>query len=298
MFKDHGTGYYGNVFEFVATILNIDYATNKHYVWLEIDEKLGLGIFSEAIPNRPVKFTKTNMSRLLEKASITTVIRVWKADWPTSTTNGFTSAGLAYWQSYGIDNLDTLIRFQVYQIKQSEIHKIMTYSPEDLVFAYNIANRFKLLSVRIKDKPVAKQYKWQNNYESHFIEGWIQIDWESLAQTKLLFLTKALKEVMFFYELGHIAIAGKSESSMIGLNYLVYLAKKIPDITVVVYLDNDKQGISQANKYKELLEKLGITHKILQIPAEYNPAKDPTDVVKYYDKTKFIELLNQQLKNG
>lgn len=296
MFKDHASGYFGNVFDFVATLAGVEYAGhNKITVWLKIDFDLGLGIMGEAIPNKTVKFTKTDMSRLLQKASIPTVIRIWKASWSNSTTNGFTPKGLEYWANYGILNIETLVKFQVYQISASEIKSLVSYGKDDLVFAYNIANRFKILNVIKNGAIVPKKYKWQNNYESHYVEGWIQLDWNNIAITKILIITKAMKECMFFYELGYSAIAGKSETASIDKRFILYALAKVPDLHIVVWLDNDTQGKAMSAKYKDLLLELGASHSILEVPTEYAPAKDATDVVKYFGRTISEQLINNLL---
>ena len=303
-FKDHGTGLSGSVFMFVGLIYKIDYRNSgivdKIKVLSQIDEDLGLGIMCLA-PSLSQRLSQKTISQITYQANSKSVIQIWKSTFSTSDKDtGVTPIGMEWWKSYGIIKKETLIKYQVFGISQFSIQKgdgkliTKSYKENDLVFAYNIANKFKIMFLLQNNVRIDKSKKWINNYEYHYCEGFLQIDWEVLAKNKILIITKAMKECMFFYEQRLSAIAGKSESSLIDERYFTYIKNKVPDVKFVVFLDNDKQGIAETQKYKELLEKLNLSYQILQIELSYF-VKDITDFVKVIGYSQAIEWLSKKL---
>lgn len=101
----------------------------------------------------------------------------------------------------------------------------------------------------------------------------------------LLVITKSLKDVMVFYELGITAIAPNSENLFVSDKQLEKLKKYFKNI--VVFYDNDIAGVSGMNKIKKSYPEL----KFIFIPRKYE-AKDISDYYKKYGKEKTLKLIN------
>lgn len=256
MFKDHGTGECGNVIKFVSLFTGI---TNYADILKDIVSRLKI----------------TNDTKLVSsKQNITpteTVIGVVRQD--------FTKTDTDYWSQFNI-SLQTLKKFGVSSIKYYLCNGIVKgiYKDDNPMYAYKVYNHFKIY------RPLGDKYtKWRNNLTELDIQGYKQLPKEG----DVLFITKSMKDVMCFYEMGIPAISPSSESTFIPNKVLEQLKKRFKRI--IILFDRDPAGIKYSRKMSKQtgLEAMFIHKKF--------KAKDVSDAIKLNGFEEVKTWINKQL---
>lgn len=256
MFKDHGTGECGNVIKFVSLFTGI---TNYADILKDIVSRLKI----------------TNDTKLVSsKQNITpteTVIGVVRQD--------FTKIDTDYWSQFNI-SLQTLKKFGVSSIKYYLCNGIVKgiYKDDNPMYAYKVYNHFKIY------RPLGDKYtKWRNNLTELDIQGYKQLPKEG----DVLFITKSMKDVMCFYEMGIPAISPSSESTFIPNKVLEQLKKRFKRI--IILFDRDPAGIKYSRKMSKQtgLEAMFIHKKF--------KAKDVSDAIKLNGFEEIKTWINKQL---
>lgn len=253
LFKDHGTGQCGNVIKFVSLITG---KTNYDDILEDI-------VNHTHITNR----TKLASSKHYIP-STETIIGVVRQD--------FTETDKKYWSQFNI-GLETLKMYHVSSIKYYLCNGIVKgiYKDDNPMYAYKVYNHFKIY------RPLADKYhKWRNNLEQNDIQGYEQLP----EVGDLLIITKSMKDVMCFHEMGYNAISPASESTFISENILELLKKRFNKI--LICFDRDKAGVTYLRKICKKTKLEGfLLHKSLK-------SKDVSDSIKLngFEKTKnFID---------
>lgn len=256
MFKDHGTGECGNVIKFVSLFTGI---TNYADILKDIVSRLKI----------------TNDTKLVSsKQNITpteTVIGVVRQD--------FTKIDTDYWSQFNI-SLQTLKKFGVSSIKYYLCNGIVKgiYKDDNPMYAYKVYNHFKIY------RPLSDKYtKWRNNLTELDIQGYKQLPKEG----DVLFITKSMKDVMCFYEMGIPAISPSSESTFIPNKVLEQLKKRFKRI--IILFDRDPAGVKYSRKMSKQtgLEAMFIHKKF--------KAKDVSDAIKLNGFEEVKTWVNKQL---
>ena len=241
MFKDHGTGYCGNVIKFVQLYTGL---TNYSDILNDIVNKLKI----------------TNDTHLVSSKhyipSQETVIGIVRQD--------FTKIDTDYWGQFNIST-KTLKKFDVSSIKYYLCNGIVKgiYKDTNPMYAYKVYNHFKIY------KPLADKYtKWRNNLTENDIQGFKQLP----KTGDTLIITKSLKDVMCLYEMGIPAISPSSESTWITDKALEGILKRFK--TVLICFDRDIAGLKNLRK---ISLKTGL--KWLIMPKRFK-AKDISDAIK------------------
>lgn len=256
MFKDHGTGECGNVIKFISLFTGI---TNYADILKDIVSRLKI----------------TNDTKLVSsKQNITpteTVIGVVRQD--------FTKTDTDYWSQFNI-SLQTLKKFGVSSIKYYLCNGIVKgiYKDDNPMYAYKVYNHFKIY------RPLGDKYtKWRNNLTELDIQGYKQLPKEG----DVLFITKSMKDVMCFYEMGIPAISPSSESTFIPSKVLEQLKKRFKRI--IILFDRDPAGIKYSRKISKQtgLEAMFIHKKF--------KAKDISDAIKLNGFEEIKTWINKQL---
>ena len=250
LFKDHGTGECGNVVKFVSLYTGL---TNYNDILNDIVNKLNI-----------TKSTKLDSSKQYIPTEETTIGIVRQE---------FTDVDKTYWSRFNI-SLDTLKKFNVFSIKYYLCNGVVKgiYKDDNPMYAYKVYDNFKIY------RPLADKFtKWRNNLTTYDIQGYEQLP----LSGDLLIITKSLKDVMCFHEMGIPAISPSSESTFIPNNVLEQLKKHFK--RVIVMFDRDATGTKYLRKIslKTGLEPL-LVHK------KFN-AKDISDAIA---NTSFLRVKN------
>ena len=256
LFKDHGTGECGNIIKFVSLYTG---KTDYKEILQDIVNRLH-------ITNK----TKLNSNRIY-KPSPETVIGVVRQD--------FTQIDINYWSQFNI-SLKTLKFFQVDSIKYYLCNGIVKgiYKPENPMYSYKVYNNFKIY------RPLADKYtKWRNNLTEWDIQGYQQLP----QSGDLLIITKSLKDVMCFYEMGYTAISPASESTWLPDVVLEDLKKRFKRI--ILMFDRDTTGTKYLRKISQKtgLEPLLVNKKF--------KAKDISDAIKLNGFEKVKKWFNEEV---
>lgn len=254
VYKDFG-GSQGTFIDFVMNLYNLNYSEALTQVFKDLQ-----------LSQR--KQVKKQESKVI---SNTTKIQV--------VTRKFTEEDLQYWNNYGISER-TLRAYMVVSCQSVWLNDRMylSNSTNNLCYGYYFPKSGK---IKIYRPYAEKKYKWLGNCDRFDIQGYDQ-----LAESgKLLIITKALKDVMLFRELGFEAIAPQGEGINIPESIQEELWKRFDKI-ITVY-DNDDPGVLASIK---LNKALGSDY--WNIPRTYKE-KDITDFRKVHGKEKTQELLKE-----
>lgn len=218
-FKDFGTGFKGDVFDFVQAMHKITYGDALKL----INEDFGLGIGSKKLEKDIVIPKLVPVIRPRKELRITSM-------------NGFSIPGLAFWKQFHI-RPQTLKLYNVTQVTHIH-HGEDVIRPRGLAFAYQIGKYYKIY------QPYSEKYKFTTSFPREYVEGMLQLKYNS----DTLIITKSLKDVMCLREVGFEAIAPKSENTPIMPHTLEKLESKYRKIYVL--FDNDNAGKIGAEDYK------------------------------------------------
>lgn len=257
MFKDHGTGESGNVIKFISLLTGI---TNYNDILQDIVNKLNI--------TPKTKLNKKNLYKPPEN----TIIGVVRQD--------FTEIDIKYWSQFKI-SLETLKMYDVSSIKYYLCNGVVKgiYKPDNPMYAYKVYNNFKIY------RPLGDKYtKWRNNLTEYDIQGYKQLP----KNGELLIITKSLKDVMCFYEMGYNAISPASESTWLPDTVLNDLKKRFKRI--ILMFDRDVTGLNYLRKIskKTGLEPLLVNKKF--------KAKDISDAIKLNGFDKVKKWFNEEIK--
>lgn len=250
LFKDHGTGECGNIVKFVSLYTGL---TNYNDILNDMVKKLNI-----------TNSTKLDSSKQYIPTDETTIGIVRQE---------FTDVDKTYWSRFNI-SLETLKKFNVFSIKYYLCNGVVKgiYKDNNPMYAYKVYDNFKIY------RPLADKFtKWRNNLTTYDIQGYEQLP----LSGDLLIITKSLKDVMCFHEMGIPAISPSSESTFIPDNVLEQLKKHFKRI--IVMFDRDATGTKYLRKIslKTSLEPL-LVHK------KFN-AKDISDAIA---NTSFLRVKN------
>lgn len=260
IWKDWGTGEGGDAFTFLMLYFNKSFNEILNKVWNDL-------ILNNSYDKIKVK-RKNNFSKSSDNLNKNFIIQ----------TQSFGFFDRKYWKSYGI-SIKTLIKYNVYSIKYFKFNGIfLEYSINNPIYGYKFSeNIWKIYT------PFNKKRKFLFNGNKNIIEGYDQLD--SIGE--FLFITKSLKDVMLFRELGYNAISFISETVLPDKEIILKLKERFKRI--IVFYDNDDAGIKGAENIcsNYNLEKM-------LIPKEFE-TKDITDTFRKYGKEFVIDYLNKSL---
>lgn len=258
LFKDHGTGEYGNVIKFVSLFTG---KTEYNDILSDIVDKLNI----------------TNNTKLVSSKQYIppteTVIGVVRQE--------FTDIDINYWKQFNI-SINTLKKFNVNSIKYYLCNGIVkgTYKRENPMYAYKVYNNFKIY------RPLADKYtKWRNNLTDYDIQGYEQLP----QKGDILFITKSMKDIMCLHEMGYPAVSPSSESTFLPKDVLEQLKTRFKRI--IILFDRDTAGVKRSRKLSREtgLEAIFINKKF--------KAKDVSDAVKANSFEEIKNWLNETIKN-
>lgn len=259
-FKDFATG---ECLTFENVVMK-KYGCNYHEALKIIAKDFGIikGEIPKTIPIQPIFKKKKN-----------TIIQIQA--------KSFTKEELAWWKQFGISK-ETLTKYRVYSCKTVFLNGNIEYSynPKCPCYGYYFGNDDRELWKIYY--PFRKTFRFIGNISTTTIQGYKQLP----KKSKLLVITKSMKDVMLLYSLGIAACAPQSETQFISNNILEEFKQRFKYI--VLLFDNDETGIAFTNKIK---------HKYswivpMIIPRKYK-AKDISDFYKIYGHDKTIALIKE-----
>lgn len=221
LYKDHGTGEYGNAVKFIKEYKHITERAELEREFLRIVRRMSPAHKRVNTYNSKPKAYETDIG----------IVR-----------QPFTAVDKAYWKQFHI-SIDTLKKFNVFSIKYFLCNSTVrgVYKEDSPMYAYKVYDKFKIY------RPLASKYtKWRTNLTNRHVQGLAELPKEG---GNLLIITKSLKDVMCFYEMGYYAIAAASETSFIPDDILQSLRHKWKRILILY--DRDATGMLKAREYSK-----------------------------------------------
>lgn len=197
----------------------------------------------------------------------------------------YSEAELKWWGSFGITK-DILNKFKVYSCSTVFLNGTIyaqsaQHSP---IYGYYFGKKENIEQWRIY-MPKRKEFRFIGNVPTKTIQGYKQ-----LAKTgKLVVITKSMKDCLSMYSCGISAIAPNSETQFVSEKVLEDLKKRFKYI--VVFFDNDKAGITNMKKLKNLHPELNFFF----IPKHFN-AKDFSDFYALYGRERTLDEIKKYFK--
>lgn len=275
-------------------IFYIDFATKERGSTFDILSQLWGYNYMETlakIASDIPKFT-TKISTVKQNASKAPRVSRLNSTELQCKVRGWASYDIEYWKSYGI-TLEWLRYAEVYPIS----HKIIIKDGNKYVFG---ADKYAYAYVEHKDnktfikiyQPLNKKgYKWTSNIDRSVWSLWTKIPREA----DNLIISSSMKDCLNISCNLHIpAICLQGEGYIPKSHVMQDLKNRYKRI--IVFYDNDytnpnnpgrKDSIALASEYNLVR---------VEIPAEYE-AKDPSDLFKKYGKEKYLEIMNNILKD-
>lgn len=226
MYKDFGTGEYGDCFNFVSKVLNVDFKTTLEDIWYTIASKGKVS--SEGLKIRNYRHSRNKDIFIKSRY--------------------FSETDNEYWGKFNISR-ETLKRFNVTPIQHYWINDTIysnIYKKDDPAYAFKVYTKFKIYRPCTKDK----KDKFRTSCGIYDMFGLEQL----IDTANTLIITKSLKDVMILYELGYNAIATQGESCQIPKIIMDDLKNRFKYIYILY--DNDKAGINGSIKLKETYDNL------------------------------------------
>lgn len=278
-----GSGFVGDIFDYVRLIYNLDFYSALVKVNLDFD--LGLLYNKEKVYNvtiEKISYTRHEKKRLdmFEERikAQSNVIQI--------SARIYNDGDLEYWSSFGITQ-KTLKLYNVYAVDNLYLNKEIVYQ-HDLAnpcYAYYFPNskHFKCYF------PLATERRFLGNIDNfQDIQGYYQCNVKEQRDDKLLILTKSMKDCMTLREFGLDAMAIHGETHKFHIDFIRHIKKYYPRI-ISIY-DRDKSGVRGA---KYLWKEHGIMPYF--IPKTYK-IKDISDMYKYCGRDKVSDFLNNITK--
>jgi len=266
-YKDYGNGDYFLAFDYVSR----KYGSNYHETCNIIANDFGLKRTNLNVT--PQLLLSNDTPKLVKtKSNIQVIVKP------------FSLIDYDYWLQYGI-SLTTLQFFNVKAVShvylnKGDKHYVFEYKNSSPLYSYKFfKNATEYLKI-YNPYSITKEGKWLSNVGSDCLQGYDQLP----ATGDLLIITKSLKDVLCFYELGISAVGLQAETNKMSKKSFDELTNRFK--RVILLLDNDDQGYNSTCEFL-----LTYDIEFLFIPTE----KDISDYVKKYSLKKAEKLIKNKL---
>jgi hypothetical protein len=266
-YKDYGNGDYFLAFDYVSR----KYGSSYHETCNIIANDFGLKRTNLSVTPQ-LLLTNDSPKLVKVKSNIQVIVKP------------FSLIDYEYWMQYGI-SLQTLQFFNVkacshVYLNKGDKHYVFEYKNSNPLYSYkffkNNMEYFKIYN----PYSITKEGKWLSNVGSDCLQGYDQ-----LPETgDLLIITKSLKDVLCFYEMGISAVGLQAETNKMSKKSFDELSKRFKRL--VLLLDNDDQGYTSTCEFL-----LTYDIEFFFIPNE----KDISDYIKKYNLEKAKKLIKKKL---
>lgn len=202
------------------------------------------------------------------------------------------SYDVEYWESYGI-SLDWLKYAEVYPIS----HKIIIKNGNKYVFK---ADKYAYAYVEHKEGKVTLKvyqpfnkdgYKWSSNIDRSVWSLWTKIP----KFGNNLIISSSVKDCLnIMCNLGIPAICMQGEGYKPKPQIIEELKSRYKNI--ILFYDNDYNNPDNPGKKDSIELSLEYNLKRVEIPVKYE-SKDPSDLFKKYGRNRYLEIMNEILKD-
>lgn len=265
MYKDHGTGETGSCFDLVMRLYGVSFGQCLKII--DNDFQLNLNPFDFKM-DLSKGYIGVTTGVDASKLHVPCKIRVCRRKWNTTTDKNF-------WKPFGI-SANTLKLFDVSPVSAVMVNnRWFRYRKDHPVYCYHFGNyMYKIY------QPYSEEYKWLTNCSQSVIQGWTQLP----EKGEFVVITKSLKDVMVYYELGIPSIAPQAESVIPSADVIEKLSERFT--YVISNYDYDRMGMLSSQKMRK---QYGI--QPIMFTPEYG-SKDASDFVKNNGIIELKEIID------
>jgi hypothetical protein len=266
-YKDYGNGDYFLAFDYVGR----KYGSSYHETCNIIANDFGLKRTNLSVT--PQLLLANDSPKLVKvKSNIQVIVKP------------FSLIDYEYWMQYGI-SLQTLQFFNVkacshVYLNKGDKHYVFEYKNSNPLYSYKFfKNATEYLKI-YNPYSITKEGKWLSNVGSDALQGYDQLP----DTGDILFITKSLKDVMVFYEMGYSAVGLQAETNKLSKKSWDELSRRFKRIVLV--LDRDDQGYTSTGDF------------LLEYDVEFffiDKEKDISDYSKNYSLEKAKKLIKKKL---
>lgn len=179
-----------------------------------------------------------------------------------------------YWDKFDVSKR-TLDLYNIKPVKEVWLNDKLraVYKDSSPVIRYLINTRYKIY------QPYNKEFKWLSNTKVDDIQGFMELP----EKGDLLVISKAMKDVLVWHELGYHAIALCSETTNLLPEAYNHFKGRFSNI--ISFLDNDRAGITTMKNYNE---QYGIPFSMMPVETE---CKDIAEFVHLYGLEEAAKLI-------
>lgn len=226
------------------------------------------------------KYTSTKTSGSVSNSILKVKIRNWEL------------YDLKYWESFGI-TLEWLKFAEVYPIS----HKIIiknnnkyVFKADKYAYAY-IEHKENKESIKIYQPFNKCGYKWSSNIDRSVWSLWTKIP----KFGNNLIISSSVKDCLnIMCNLGIPAICMQGEGYKPKPQIIEELKSRYKNI--ILFYDNDYNNPDNPGKKDSMELSLEYNLKRVEIPEKYE-SKDPSDLFKKYGRDRYLEIMNEILKD-
>ncbi len=266
-YKDYGNGDYFLAFDYVSQ----KYGSNYHETCNIIANDFGLKRTNLNVTPQLLLVNDTPKP-VKKKSNIQVIIKP------------FSLIDYEYWMQFGI-SLQTLQFFNVracshVYLNKGDKHYVFEYKNSNPLYSYKFfKNATEYLKI-YNPYSITKEGKWLTNVGSDCLQGYDQLP----ESGDILFITKSLKDVMVFYEMGYAAVGLQAETNKLSKKSWDELSRRFKKVILV--LDRDDQGYTSTGDF------------LLTYDVEFffiDKTKDISDYSKDYGLEKAKKLIKKKL---
>lgn len=199
---------------------------------------------------------------------------------------------LEYWQSFGI-SLEWLKFADIYPIS----HKIViregqryTFGADKYAYAY-VERKEGKVTLKIYQPFNTLGYKWSNRHDRSVISLWTKVP----EYGDNLIISSSVKDCLnIMCNLGIPSICMQGEGYKPEPQIIEELKNRYKNI--IIFYDNDYNNPDNPGRKDSTELSLEYNLKRVEIPTKYG-AKDPSDLFKKYGRDKYLEIMNEILKD-
>lgn len=274
-FTDLATKDKGGLFDLLMKYWGESYKDMLKHLWEDLSN-----FPSASVRLNSIREGKTYQSLSSRSTDLQCKVREWR------------DYDIEYWKSYGI-SLEWLKYADVYPIS----HKIVISDGHRYVFG---ADKYAYAYVERKEGKVTLKiyqpfnkgrYKWSSNIDRSVWSLWTKIP----KFGDNLIISSSVKDCLnIMCNLGIPAICMQGEGYKPKPQIIEELKSRYKNI--ILFYDNDYNNPDNPGRKDSMELSLEYNLKRVEIPAKYE-SKDPSDLFKKYGKDRYLEIMNEILKD-
>lgn len=274
-YTDFATKDKGGLFDLLMKYWGENYKEMLNHLWKDLPN------FSNAnVQFNSIKSKNTYQSLKSRNIDLQCKVREWR------------NYDIEYWASYGI-SLEWLKYADIYPIS----HKIVIRDSHRYVFG---ADKYAYAYVERKEGKITLKiyqpynnsgYKWSNNIDRSVWSLWTKIP----KFGNNLIISSSVKDCLnIMCNLGIPAICMQGEGYKPKPQIIEELKSRYKNI--ILFYDNDYNNPDNPGRKDSMELSLEYNLKRVEIPAKYE-SKDPSDLFKKYGRDRYLEIMNEILKD-